>query len=81
MPVVHIDKQGVGALTPRQKDIFKLIIAGAKNCENANKLNLSEGTVRVYITALYSKIGVISRVSQSFYIHSYILLCYNQMGA
>lgn len=31
------------------------------------KLNLSEGTVRVYITALYSKIGVTSRVQALLY--------------
>jgi len=67
LPIVHVDKQEKIALTPREKDIFKLIIAGAKNREIASKLNLSEGTVRVYITALYSKIGVTSRVQAILY--------------
>lgn len=52
----------VEPLTPREKEIFKLLIAGAKNREIASELHLSEGTVRVYISALYSKLEVNSRV-------------------
>lgn len=56
------DEYSVEPLTPREKEIFKLLIAGAKNREIAAALHLSEGTVRVYISTLYSKLAVTSRV-------------------
>ncbi len=48
-------------LTQREKEIYKLILEGATNKEIAKSLFLSEGTVRVYISALYQKIEVRSR--------------------
>lgn len=71
MPTVYVNKQVKITLTPREKDIFKLIIAGAKNREIATQLHLSEGTVRVYLTALYSKLGVTSRVEAILYAQSH----------
>jgi len=62
MPFLNESKQVIEPLTPREKEIFKLIIAGAKNSEIANELHLSQGTVRVYISSLYSKLGVTTRV-------------------
>ncbi|HWL26450.1 MAG TPA: LuxR C-terminal-related transcriptional regulator [Ureibacillus sp.] len=62
MPFLNENKQVMEQLTPREKEIFKLIIAGAKNREIANELHLSQGTVRVYISSLYSKLGVTTRV-------------------
>ena len=49
-------------LTPREKELFNLIFNGATNKEIATTLHLSEGTVRVYLSTLYSKLGVTSRV-------------------
>lgn len=48
-------------LTAREKEIYQLILDGATNKEIAKTLFLSEGTVRVYISALYQKIEVRSR--------------------
>lgn len=62
MPPINASKQGSVLLTPREKEIFKLLIAGAKNREIANELHLSQGTVRVYISTIYSKLGFTSRV-------------------
>ncbi|MFZ0578532.1 MAG: LuxR C-terminal-related transcriptional regulator [Psychrobacillus psychrotolerans] len=62
IPLLKGIKQVIEPLTPREKDILKLIIAGAKNREIANELDLSQGTVRVYISTIYSKLGVTSRV-------------------
>ncbi len=48
-------------LTPREMEVFNLLVDGATNREIAKKLFLTEGTVRVYLTTIYSKLGVTSR--------------------
>ncbi|QDQ02167.1 hypothetical protein FOH38_17645 [Lysinibacillus fusiformis] len=48
-------------LTPREQEVFNLLADGVTNREIAEKLNLSEGTVRVYLSTIYSKLGVNSR--------------------
>lgn len=48
-------------LTPREKDVFDLLAKGITNREIAEQLYLSEGTVRVYLSTIYSKLGVNSR--------------------
>ena len=48
-------------LTPREKEVYDLLADGITNREIAEQLFLSEGTVRVYLTSIYSKIGVDSR--------------------
>lgn len=49
------------SLTSREMEILTLLSKGATNIEIANQLYLSEGTVRVYLTNIYSKLGVNSR--------------------
>ncbi|MER2262887.1 MAG: LuxR C-terminal-related transcriptional regulator [Psychrobacillus sp.] len=48
-------------LTPREMEVYKLLVDGKTNREIANHLFLSEGTIRVYLTTIYSKLGVTSR--------------------
>ncbi len=48
-------------LTSREQEIFDLLANGNTNREIANHLHLSEGTVRVYVSTIYSKLGVNSR--------------------
>lgn len=47
--------------TAREKDVLQLLAEGASNNEIAHQLQLTEGTIRVYLTEIYSKIGVRSR--------------------
>ncbi|WOV88063.1 LuxR C-terminal-related transcriptional regulator [Sporosarcina oncorhynchi] len=56
-----IEKQTDELLTPREKEVYDLLTDGITNREIAEQLFLSEGTVRVYLTSIYSKIGVDSR--------------------
>ncbi|WP_166462366.1 LuxR C-terminal-related transcriptional regulator [Psychrobacillus vulpis] len=49
------------SLTPREREVFRLLVDGATNREIANRLFLTEGTIRVYLTTIYSKLGVNSR--------------------
>ncbi|MCS1382472.1 LuxR C-terminal-related transcriptional regulator [Lysinibacillus sphaericus] len=48
-------------LTPREKEVFDLLAKGVTNREIANMLNLSAGTIRVYLSTIYQKLGVKSR--------------------
>ncbi len=48
-------------ITPREKQILTLIARGYSNADIAAELYLSEGTVRNYASALFTRIGVTDR--------------------
>jgi DNA-binding NarL/FixJ family response regulator len=48
-------------LTPRQRDMLRLLIAGRSNKAIGRELGLSEATVKTHIQALYRKLGVNTR--------------------
>jgi DNA-binding NarL/FixJ family response regulator len=45
-------------LSSRQRQIFDLIVVGTSNKEIAQRLGLSEGTVKIHIAKLFRKLGV-----------------------
>jgi DNA-binding NarL/FixJ family response regulator len=48
-------------LTEREIDVLRLIARGLTNAEIAEKLHLSEGTIRNHISAIFSKLDVSDR--------------------
>lgn len=48
-------------LTEREIDVLHCLMAGLRNKQIAQKLYLSEGTIRNYISSIYLKLGVSSR--------------------
>ena len=48
-------------LTEREKSVFVLIVSGYTNIQIADKLCLSNGTVKNYISTIYEKIGTKER--------------------
>ena len=54
-------------LTARELEVFELLLCGLKNREIAEELHLSEGTVRIYLSTIYSKLGVNSRSQAILY--------------
>ncbi|MBI2307180.1 MAG: response regulator transcription factor [Rhodocyclales bacterium] len=48
-------------LTGRQADVLGLMVKGSSNREIADLLGLSEGTVKIHITAIFKALGVTSR--------------------
>ena len=48
-------------LTSRELDVLRLIASGAKNQDVANKLFLSEKTVRNYVSKIMTKVATTSR--------------------
>ncbi|QOV12322.1 LuxR C-terminal-related transcriptional regulator [Viridibacillus arvi] len=58
---IQSEDNALDSLTPREQEVFSLLADGATNREIADRLFLTEGTVRVYLTTIYSKLGVNSR--------------------
>ena len=52
---------GFDELTPREKDVLRLIGTGANNREIAETLFLSEGTVKNHVTKLLGRLGLRDR--------------------
>jgi DNA-binding NarL/FixJ family response regulator len=48
-------------LTARQNEVLEALATGASNKEIARKLNLTEGTVKIHLAAIYRQISVKSR--------------------
>lgn len=48
-------------LTPKETEVLQLLGLGASNKEIAHQLALSEGTVKIYLNRIYSKLDVASR--------------------
>ena len=53
----------VPRLTPRQKDLLRLVAAGHTNTQIARRLGISEGTVRTHLENIYERLGVSSRTA------------------
>ncbi|HZT29907.1 MAG TPA: response regulator transcription factor [Bryobacteraceae bacterium] len=54
-------------LTPRESELVALVSQGLKNKEIARALNISEATVRVYLSALFRKLGIKDRYELAIY--------------
>jgi predicted ATPase/DNA-binding CsgD family transcriptional regulator len=55
------ESQNPYGLSPREMDVLKLLVAGYSNREIAKELVFALGTVKWYISQIYSKLGVESR--------------------
>jgi two-component system, NarL family, nitrate/nitrite response regulator NarL len=54
-------------MTPRESQLVNLLATGLKNKEIATALFLSEGTVKVYLSRLFRKLGVKDRFELALY--------------
>lgn len=54
-------KTPLDALTPRERSVLDLLAQGRSNRQIANRLGLTEGTVKGYLTTIFDKLGVVDR--------------------
>ena len=65
---IHPGRRGLNTLlTPRQREVLKLVTEDMKNHEIALQLGLTEHTVRNYIFQIFEKLGVSTRVGLVLY--------------
>lgn len=54
-------------LSPRETEVARMVASGLRNREIAEKLNLSEGTVKSYLHSIYEKLDLRGRVELTLY--------------
>jgi len=54
-------------LTPREKQVLKLISAGCSNREIATNLDIAEKTVRIHVSSVLDKLGARDRTQAAIY--------------
>jgi DNA-binding CsgD family transcriptional regulator len=54
---------GESRLTPRQRELLRLVAVGHTNAQIARRLAISEGTVRVHLENIYERLQVSSRTA------------------
>jgi DNA-binding NarL/FixJ family response regulator len=58
------------ALTPRERDVLRELGTGATNRGIAERLGLTEGTVRNYVTRILAQLGLTSRTQAALFARS-----------
>jgi DNA-binding CsgD family transcriptional regulator len=56
-------RQGTPELTPRQRELLRLVAEGHTNAQIGRCLGLSEGTVRKHLENIFARLGVSSRTA------------------
>jgi DNA-binding NarL/FixJ family response regulator len=59
-------------LTPREKEVLRLIATGANNREIAKKLYISEGTVKNHVTNILNRLDLRDRTQAAIFANSFL---------
>jgi DNA-binding NarL/FixJ family response regulator len=72
----HLDPEAVkiATLTDRERDVVALIGEGLKNKHIAERLSISETTVRHHLTSIFDKLGVADRLELMKYAYEHDLV-------
>ncbi|MEH1939195.1 MAG: response regulator transcription factor [Nostoc sp.] len=62
----------LGELTPREKEVLRLIATGASNREIAQKLYISEGTVKNHVTNILNRLNLRDRTQAAIWANTYL---------
>ncbi|MBI4443105.1 MAG: response regulator transcription factor [Acidobacteria bacterium] len=61
-------EQAKTGLSPREMDVIQLVVQGYKNKDIAEKLFISEKTVKNHLSAVFNKLGVSDRLEMTLYV-------------
>jgi len=61
-PRPHAPGERTPPLTPRETEIVRLVAKGLRNKELAQRLSITEGTVKIHLHNIYDKLGVDGRL-------------------
>jgi DNA-binding NarL/FixJ family response regulator len=60
-------RRPAGSLTPREREVLKLVAGGASNRQIARTLVVSERTARTHVSAILAKLGLVSRTQAALW--------------
>jgi len=66
-PLRFSNTDGQPMLTPREEDVVRLVAEGLKNQQIAQRLNVAEHTIRNYLSHIFEKLAVSTRVELILY--------------
>lgn len=69
-PAVQIEKDIINSMTEREQQTLRLIAQGMNNKLIARTMNISDGTVKVYVKNLFQKLNLNSRLELAAWVHS-----------
>src|SRR5260221_13918922 len=64
IPTIHTSLEG---LTPRERDVLRLLAHGFTSTQKAEQLVINVTTVNFHVRSIYSKLGVTSRAAATRY--------------
>ena len=70
LPLRVIDSRGVTLLSKREQEVVRCVAEGLSNREIAQRLGLTEHTVKNYLFRIFDKLGVSKRVEVVLYAYS-----------
>ena len=66
-PMPFVNPEGMKLLSRRENEVVRAVVAGYSNREIADRLSLSEHTVKNYVFRIFEKLGISSRVELVHY--------------
>jgi DNA-binding NarL/FixJ family response regulator len=70
LPMRMIDSRGAALLSKREQEVVRCVAEGLSNREIADRLGLTEHTVKNYLFRIFDKLGVSKRVEVVLYAYS-----------
>lgn len=67
------EKRRIALLSPREKEVIRLVAMGLKNKAIAKRLSISEHTVRHHLTSIFTKLQVADRLELMIFAHRHEL--------
>jgi two-component system nitrate/nitrite response regulator NarL len=75
-PTTDPEAMKLASLTAREREVIDLIGQGLKNRAIADRMCISEATVRHHLTSIFAKLGVLDRVELVIYAYRHGLACF-----